>query len=58
MNKNLPYRNGIVKTKTHPELKFGQVVIIVEVTPDLYKVKIHAKGPMMIIGIEDLMVTQ
>ena len=58
MNKNLPYKNGIVKTKNHPELKFGQVVIIVECTPDLYKVKIHPKGPMMIIGIEDLMVTQ
>lgn len=58
MNKNLPYRNGIVKTKNHPELKFGQVVIIVEITPDLYRVKLSSKSPVMIIGIEDLMVTQ
>jgi len=58
MNKNLPYKNGIVKTKTHPELKFGQVVIIVEITPDLYRVKLGPKSPLVIIGIEDLLVTQ
>jgi hypothetical protein len=58
MNNNLPYKNGIVKTKTHPELKFGQAVIIVESTPDLYMVKVHAKGLTMIIAKQDLMVTQ
>lgn len=58
MNNNLPYKNGIVRTKTHPELKFGQVVIIVESTPDLYKVKLNSKGYTMIISKEDLMVTQ
>jgi hypothetical protein len=58
MNNNLPYKNGIVSTKTHPELKFGQAVIIVESTPDLYKVKIHAKALTVIIAKEDLVVTQ
>jgi hypothetical protein len=58
MNKNLPYRNGIVKTKDHPELKFGQVVIIIESTPDLYRVKLNPRGLIMIIAKSDLMVTQ
>ena len=58
MTKKLPYKNGIVKTKNHPELKFGQVVVIVECTPDLYRVKVHSNGPIMIIAIEDLIVTQ
>lgn len=58
MNNNLPYKNGVVCTKTHPELKFGQMVIIIESTPDLYRVKIHAKGCVMIIAKEDLVVTQ
>ena len=58
MNNKLPYKNGIVCTKEHPELKFGQVVIIVESTPDLYRVKIHSKGCTMIISKEDLIVTQ
>jgi len=57
MNKNLPYKNGIVKTKDHPELKFGQVVIIVDATPDLYQVKLHAKGQIMIISKQDLVVS-
>jgi hypothetical protein len=58
MSNNLPYKNGIVRTKDHPELKFGQVVIIVESTPDLYRVKLNYKGSIMIISKEDLVVTQ
>lgn len=58
MSNNLPYKNGIVSSKTHPELKFGQVVFIVESTPDLYRVKLHQKGAIMIIAKSDLVVTQ
>jgi len=57
MKSKLPYKNGIVSTKTHPELKFGQAVMIVDSTPDLYTVKIHANSLATIIAKEDLMVT-
>ena len=58
MKSRLPYKNGIVSTKTHPELKFGQVVMITDSTPDLYTVKIHANSLPSIIAKEDLTVTQ
>ena len=53
-NKPLPYNQGVVNTKNHPELKFGQVVIIIESTQDLYRVRVHPKASIMIISKEDL----
>ena len=48
------YPQGIVTTKTHPTLKNGQVVYVIEVTPDLYKVKITTKSKPEIISKSDL----
>lgn len=52
----LKFRNGIVKTKNHPVLKFGQVVNIIEETEDLYRVKLHPNSQAEIISKEDLLV--
>jgi hypothetical protein len=48
------YPQGIVATKTHPTLKFGQVVLIVEVTPDLYLVKVSKNSKLEIIDKKDI----
>jgi hypothetical protein len=48
------FKTGIVKTKKHPVLKFGQVVSIIEETDDLYRVKVHANSLAEIISKQDL----
>jgi hypothetical protein len=48
------YPQGIVITKTHPVLKFGQVVFIVEVTPDLYLVKANKNSKPEIVDKKDI----
>ena len=50
------YRQGIVRAKDHPSLKFGQVVYIIEETPDLYRIRVHAKSGIYIISKKDLAV--
>ena len=34
------FKQGIVIAKNHPNLKYGQMVIIIEETQDLYRVKL------------------
>jgi hypothetical protein len=48
------FKQGIVITKKHPDLKFGQVVFIIEETPDLYRVKLKLNQLAYIISREDL----
>jgi hypothetical protein len=48
------YPRGVVNTKKHPELKQGQVVMIIEVTKDLYVVKITEKSKPVIVSISDI----
>lgn len=48
------YPRGIVVTKKHPELKNGQIVMIIEVTPDLYVVKVSEKSKPVIVYVDDL----
>lgn len=48
------YPRGVVCTKEHPTLAFGQIVMIVEVTPDLYKVKVNDKSLPTIISKKDI----
>ena len=48
------YPRGVIITKKHPELKCGQVVLIVEVTPDLYIVRISERSKPIIIDKSDL----
>lgn len=52
------FRHGIVKTRNHPSLKFGQVVSIIEETDDLYRVKLHSNAQSEIISKEDLLVNK
>jgi hypothetical protein len=48
------YPQGVVITKTHPTLKNGQIVYVIEVTPDLYRVKITIRSKPEIISKSDL----
>lgn len=48
------YPRGLVISKNHPELKYGQVVLITEVTPDLYIVKISEKTKPIIVDKGDI----
>jgi hypothetical protein len=48
------YPQGIVCIKDHPTLKFGQIVLVIEVTADLYKVKADKKSAPTIISKKDL----
>lgn len=57
-NRMSSFRHGIVKTRNHPSLKFGQVVSIIEETDDLYRVKLHSNAQSEIISKEDLLVNK
>lgn len=57
-NKSLSYKCGVVKTHKHPVFKFGQSVIIIEETEDLYRVKLHANSQAEIISKEDLLINK
>jgi len=48
------YPQGVVCIKTHPTLAFGQIVYVIEVTPDLYKVKATKNSKPEIISKNDL----
>jgi hypothetical protein len=48
------YPKGIITTKNHPELKNGQVVLVIEVTPDLYIVKVSERSKPVIVYKQDL----
>ena len=49
------YPRGVVRSKTHPTLKFGQIVYIIESTPDLYKVKLTPNSKPEIISKLDIL---
>lgn len=56
MKKRYPYKNGIIKTDTHPTLLKGQVIEILEDCGDFYKVRIFLNGKHEEIKKEDVLV--
>jgi hypothetical protein len=44
VRKKFPYKQGVVKTPTHPTLIIGQVVEILEDCGDHYKVRVFING--------------
>jgi hypothetical protein len=56
VKRHQPYRNGIVKTDTHPVLLKGQVVEIIEDCEDYYKVRVFINAKREEIKKEDVLV--
>jgi hypothetical protein len=56
VKRRCPYRNGIVKTDSHPTLLKGQVIEILEDCGDIYKVRIFLNGKKEEIKKEDVLV--
>lgn len=48
------HKQGIVITKKHPNLRFGQLVFIIEETEDLYRVKAQSNQLPYIISKTDI----
>lgn len=52
------YRQGIIKTKTHPHLKYGQIVEIIDETLSEYKIRVSYNSFVYTLEKNNIIVSQ